>query len=73
MEILEKDLLLNGASIRKDVWLAVQSYRKGEYAYFGWFVGNILEQATRPAEVETVPEKSDEEEIFTTGMVTEVA
>lgn len=73
MEILEKDLLLNGASIRKDVWLAVQSYRKGEYAYFGWFIGNVLEQATRPAEVEAIPEKTEEEEIFTRGMVAEVA
>jgi hypothetical protein len=27
-ELLEKDILLNGASIRKDIWLAVQSYRK---------------------------------------------
>lgn len=74
-EALEKDILLNGASIRKDIWLAVQSYRKGSFDSFGYYIGSILELATRPAEIETAPVQEDpeDEEIFTRGMVAEVA
>jgi len=74
-ELLEKDILLNGASIRKDIWLAVQSYRKEQFESFGYYIGSVLEVATRPAEIETLPVQADptDEEIFTRGMVAEVA
>lgn len=74
-ELLEKDILMNGASIRKDIWLAVQSYRKEQFDSFGYYIGSILEAATRPAEIETLPVQADpaDEEIFTRGMVAETA
>jgi len=39
---------MNGVSIKKDIVIALKSYKKGEFAYFGFFIGNILELATRP-------------------------
>lgn len=55
-EMLEEDLLMNGVSIKADLRHAVKSYRKGEFAYFGYYMGTILELATRP--VENQPEIS---------------
>lgn len=71
-EIMEKDILINGNSIRKDLWRAVKSYEKGEYDQFGFYLGSILELATRPTETETAPVKKEEEEVFTRGMATEI-
>lgn len=71
-ETMEKDLLINGASIKKDLWTAVKSYEKGDFEQFGFALGSVLELATRPAEVETAPVQV-EEEVFTRAMAAEVA
>jgi hypothetical protein len=52
---------LNGNSIKKDIWLAVKSYEKGAFDYFGYYLGSILELATRPAEIETAPVQENQE------------
>lgn len=71
-EILEKDLLMHGNSIRKDLWKAVKSYEKEQYDQFGFHLGSILELATRPAETETAPVEKKEEEVFSRAMAAEI-
>lgn len=71
-DILEKDLLLHGNSIKKDLWKAVKSYQKEQYDSFGFYLGSVLELATRPAETETAPVEMKEEEVFTRAMATEI-
>lgn len=61
---------MNGFSIMLDIRKALNSYKKGEFAYFGYSIGNILELATRTVEQKAMPEK---ENIFNRNMVAEVA
>lgn len=80
-EILEKDILINGSSIRKYLWMAVKSYEKEDFTSFGFYMGSVLELATRPAEKKEIApvepvvepvEKKEDEEVFTRAMAAEI-
>lgn len=65
---------MNGVSIKADIRMAIKSYRKGEFGYFGYYLGTILELASRPIEEETnMISERDSEDVFTRTMVTDVA
>lgn len=70
-ELLEEDLLINGVAIKHDLKKAVKAYRKGEYAFFGFYMGEVLKLVSNEKEVEE-PVK-DVEDIFNRKMATEVA
>lgn len=71
-KLLEEDLLLNGVSVKQNIQKAMRSYRKGDFASFGYYLGSVLELATRPTE--EVVEKVVEPEIeHNRNMVAEVA
>ena len=52
-----------------DLYSAVKAYRKGEYAFFGYYMGSVLKLVS---EKEEEPVK-DVDAIFNRGMATEVA
>lgn len=49
---LEKDILIDGTSIMKDIWNGVGAWKHQDYEKFGLTMGNILALATKPTEVE---------------------
>jgi hypothetical protein len=58
---------LNGIPISENLYSAVKAYRKGEYAFFGYYMGSVLKLVAEPKEEEPI---KDVEEIFTRGMAT---